>query len=166
MRDLIEMMPDAPLASEHQFDAIKYTIFVEERAFQPPNDLYHVELPLLVPEYTITELPEYAIRIRETANSDLYVASVKALWWIKSMLEDQNGRFLQGSMLVDSRGRRGAQEQKEYILSDTALKIRLQKIEAYLQKKQKRVEQVHNKYKHIEQEFMEAHTIFTIPAHL
>lgn len=81
LRELLELDEAARPSDEQQFDAIKYTVFVNKKTFQPPNDLYHVPLPLLIPEKTITHLPERRIKIKDHLSDHLYAFAVKALWW-------------------------------------------------------------------------------------
>ncbi|KZE54107.1 chromosome segregation protein SMC [Brevibacillus parabrevis] len=129
MRDLLEMSEHASLEKEARLEAIKYTLFVEAKAFVPPTDLYHVELPAIVPMYPIDAIPDLGIRIKEGLNDQLYAAAVKALWWIKQLTEGAVEEFsMDGTTIIDRLGRRGVQEELQWVLSTKGVQLRLRKI--------------------------------------
>ncbi|WP_067724543.1 AAA family ATPase [Oceanobacillus damuensis] len=120
LRELVELDETAKQNDEDLFDTIKYTLFVNKKDFLAPNDLYHVPLPNIVPEKTITHLPGKHLKIKELSNN-LYPLAVKALWWVKSFLENEKPQ-IQNGVLIDARGIRGPQEEKRIILSEKVLK--------------------------------------------
>lgn len=121
LRELIELDETAEPNDEELFDTIKYTVFVNKKDFAAPNDLYHVPLPMIVPEKTITHLPGKHLKIKDHLNNNLYPFAVKAMWWIKSFYENEKPQ-IQNGMLMDARGIRGPQEEKRIILSEKVLK--------------------------------------------
>ncbi|PWK03962.1 hypothetical protein [Tumebacillus permanentifrigoris] len=133
LRELIELDENSSLTQEAKFDAIKYTLFVQGKGFRPPTDLYHVELPEIVPGTWLIQLPEYHLKVREGLDDRRHAAAAKALWWVNSFLKDVDGPHLEDNILIDSKGRRGVQEEMGYILSERALTIRLQKLTNELQ---------------------------------
>ncbi|MFA9459134.1 AAA family ATPase [Halalkalibacter sp. AB-rgal2] len=120
LRELVELDEAAKPKDEALFDSIKYTLFVNKTDFLAPNDLYHVPLPNIIPEITITHLPAKHLKIKELSNN-LYPLAVKALWWVKSFFENEKPR-IQNEVLIDARGIRGPQEEKRIILSEKVLK--------------------------------------------
>ncbi|MGE9754944.1 AAA family ATPase [Bacillus inaquosorum] len=121
LRELVELDETAKPNDEDLFDTIKYTLFVNQKDFHAPNDLYHVPLPNIVPEKTITQLPGKHLQIKDKLSNNLYPLAVKALWWVKSFFENENPQ-IQNGVLLDARGIRGPQEEKRIILSGKVLK--------------------------------------------
>ena len=124
LRELIELMPSAPVHLEKQLEAIKYTIFYVGKNYKPLNDLYYVSLPQLVPTESISKLPELGLQIRSNINNRMGNFADKALWWVKQFFVD-SPKIIQ-NVLNDTRGVRGAQEIAQYILSDVAIEKLLQ----------------------------------------
>ena len=73
LRDLIELESDAEFRNEDILNTIKYAIFVDSKDFTPPNDLYYVPLPLIVPTESVISLPQYQLRIKEGDNENLFL---------------------------------------------------------------------------------------------
>lgn len=121
LRDLIELDQSARLQDEIKFNSIKYTMFVDQRTFIPPNDLYHVPLPDVVPERSISNLPKWKIKVKATISEADFPFATKALWWVQELFESSEATRIENGVLVDSKGRRGQQEETKYILSEAAL---------------------------------------------
>lgn len=120
LRELVELDAAAGAADEYRFETVKYTIFVNARTCQPCNDLYHVPLPGIIPEHTVTRLPELRLQIKENLDESLYPFAVKALWWIKRFFSGEMPKIANG-LLIDTQGIRGPQEEKRLILSEAAI---------------------------------------------
>lgn len=146
LRELIELMPSAPLALEKQLEVIKYTIFYVGKNYKPVNDLYYVSLQQLVPTESISKLPDYGLQIRDDLPEQQQNYANKALWWVKQFFLE-SPRIEQG-LLYDTRGIRGAQEAAQYILSDMA-------IEKLLQEVQQKYTKTMNEKQHLEQQYEE-----------
>lgn len=132
LRELIELDEAAKSNDEYLFDSIKYTLFVNKKDFIAPNDLYHVALPTIVPEKTVTRLPEKHIKIKDGLSDHMYPFGLKAMWWVCTFLNSANPRIENG-ILVDDKGMRGPQEEKRIILSDKVLQTQKRKIEEELE---------------------------------
>ncbi|MCM3737277.1 hypothetical protein M3215_16090 [Bacillus cytotoxicus] len=130
LRDLIELEENAVLRSEDLLNTIKYAIFVEAKEFTPPNDLYYVPLPLIIPTESVISLPKYQLKIKE--NDQFVSVAMKALWWVKQFFTGEQPSIWQG-VLRDVRGLRGAQEKAEYILSEKAMLQRLKETENWIE---------------------------------
>lgn len=143
LRELVELDETARPNDEDLFNTIKYTLFVNKKIFVAPNDLYHVPLPNIVPEKTITHLPCKHLKIKEVSNN-LYPVAVKALWWIKSFFEQENPQIEKG-ILIDTKGIRGAQEEKRIILSDKVLKNYRVQVEEELELLNNKIRNLSNK---------------------
>src|SRR5699024_4900845 len=87
LRELLELDESAKATDEQLFDTMKYTIFVNKKNFRAPNDLYHVSLPNIIPDQTLTHLPEQHIKVKAGLTGDHYAYAVKALWWTRSFFE-------------------------------------------------------------------------------
>jgi chromosome segregation ATPase len=127
LRELIELDETAKLKDEQLFNAIKYTIFFNGTHVNPPNDLYHVPLMKVVPDRSITKIPELHLRVKEGLQEDELPHAIKALWWVEQFFKD--GDFsIENGILTDPMGIRGPQEKDRYILSVKALKARKQEV--------------------------------------
>ncbi|MGG1662735.1 chromosome segregation protein SMC [Brevibacillus sp. NRS-1366] len=137
LRELIEMDETARLKDEQIFQTIKYTMFFNGTHTNPPNDLYHVPLMKVVPDRSITHLPNLHIRVKEGLKEDEIPHAIKALWWVEQFFRD-DVFFIQNGLLIDPIGIRGPQEKDKYILSVKALRARkqevLEQIEEFSQK--------------------------------
>ncbi|WP_066298516.1 AAA family ATPase [Bacillus sp. FJAT-29937] len=131
LRELVELDETAGQNDEYLFDTIKYTLFVNKKVFQAPNDLYHVSLPNLIPDRTIMHLPDKHLRVKEHLDDHLYPYALKALWWVASFFKDEKPLIVNGQ-LVDEKGLRGPQEEKRIILSDKVLQFQQVKLEEEL----------------------------------
>lgn len=145
LRELIELIPSAPLHLETQIEAIKYTIFYVGKHYKPINDLYYVSLNQLVPTQSISKIPELGLQIRNDLNEQMSNYANKALWWIKQFFV--SSPKIQQSILYDERGVRGAQEVSQYILSDVAIGKMLGEYEAQLNDVKKNLQQLQEHYK-------------------
>lgn len=119
LRELIELMPTAPVALEQRLDSIKYSIFYVGKNYKPQNDLYYVSLTDLVPTESISKIPELGLQIRSDLGEREANYANKALWWVKQFFIEKPK--IEQTVLIDSRGVRGAQEAAQYILSDAAI---------------------------------------------
>ncbi|PFA22253.1 hypothetical protein CN373_10860 [Bacillus cereus] len=133
LRDLIELEGDAEIQVENILNTIKYTIFVEAKQFIPPNDLYYVSLPLIIPTESVVSMPQYKLKIKDRIDDRLVPVALKALWWVKQFFTDEYP-CIQRNALRDERGLRGAQEKGEYILSEKAIAHRLQETAEWIEK--------------------------------
>ncbi|MBB2483008.1 AAA family ATPase [Bacillus sp. APMAM] len=120
LRELLELDETAGQHDEYLFDTIKYTLFVNKKVFQAPNDLYHVSLPNLIPDKTIMHLPDKHLKVKDHLDERLYPYAIKALWWVESFFKDEKPLIANGQ-LVDEKGIRGPQEEKRIILSEKVL---------------------------------------------
>ncbi|GED30253.1 chromosome segregation protein SMC [Brevibacillus centrosporus] len=127
LRELIEMTETAKLQDEQLFQAIKYTVFFNGVDVNPPNDLYHVPLMKLVPDRSVTELPDLHIRVREGLTEEEIPHAIKALWWVEQCFKGER-ISIQNGILIDSLGMRGPQEKERFILSAKALSVRKQEV--------------------------------------
>ncbi|MFS0781242.1 AAA family ATPase [Bacillus sp. 1P06AnD] len=128
LRELIKLDAKANLADEEAFDSLKYTMFVDDREFIPPNDLYYVPLSSIVPEGYRTGLPEHHLAVRDDLPDGIEPFAVKALWWIRSFFMENASVRLRDGKVVDEKGVRGPQEQNRYILSEQAVANRLEQL--------------------------------------
>lgn len=151
LRDLIELIPTAPLALEQQIDTIKYTIFYDAKHYAPINDLYYVSLKQIIPDRSINAIHELGLRIRTDLHEQQQNFANKALWWIQQLFT-ANPRIQQHG-LVDERGIRGAQEPPSFILSNAALQNTLQNYKQQLQQQHVALQQLHEQYEQDKQSF-------------
>ncbi|MCM3118603.1 hypothetical protein M3610_25795 [Neobacillus sp. MER 74] len=128
LRELIKLDDSAKLSDEKVFDSIKYTMFVNSRNFTPPNDLYYVSLPAILPKAYMTELSDYHLKIRNNLPEQIVPLAVKALNWVQSFFEEESAVKIINGILRDEKGLRGIQEEQRYILSVQAVQIRLSKL--------------------------------------
>ncbi|ASA25837.1 AAA family ATPase [Paenibacillus donghaensis] len=127
LSELVELDRSAQAKEEERFNAIKYTVFFDGIRMVPPNDLYHVPLRKVVPERSVTELPELQLRVKEDVSEDMLPHAMKALWWVGEFFKAVDPR-IEDSVLVDRMGLRGPQEAARYILSARALLARKDQI--------------------------------------
>ncbi|WP_110928858.1 coiled-coil domain-containing protein [Bacillus massiliglaciei] len=127
LRELVELDETARQQDEYLFDTIKYTLFVNEKVFYAPNDLYHVSLPNLVPDKTIMHLPNEHLKIKADLDESLYPYAIKALWWVESFFKEEKPLIINGQ-LVDKKGIRGPQEEKRIILSEKVVQFQQMKL--------------------------------------
>ncbi|MDM5230189.1 AAA family ATPase [Lysinibacillus pakistanensis] len=144
LRELIELMPSAPVQLEKQLEAIKYSIFYVGKNYKPVNDLYYVSLPQLVPTESISKLPEFGLQIRNDLTEQQRNYANKALWWVKQFILE-SPKIEQG-LLYDTRGVRGAQEAAQYILSDGAIEKLLQEVQQNYSKTKNEQQQLEKQY--------------------
>ncbi|MCS1384840.1 AAA family ATPase [Lysinibacillus sphaericus] len=144
LRELIELMPSAPVQLEKQLEAIKYSIFYVGKNYKPVNDLYYVSLPQLVPTESISKLPEHGLQIRNDLTEQQRNYANKALWWVKQLFLE-SPKIEQG-LLYDTRGVRGAQEAAQYILSDGAIEKLLQEVQQNYSKTKNVQQQLEKQY--------------------
>lgn len=133
LRYFVEMIDDVPIKQEHLFDAIKYTIFYEGDTCQPINDLYHVSLQRTVPERLITSLPRYGITMRSGLSKMEQNQAARVLWWIEQLFLNKSTYIKQG-ILIDTHGKRGAQERGAFILSERAISQRTKRVNELVNK--------------------------------
>ncbi|MEC1717677.1 SMC family protein [Schinkia azotoformans] len=131
LQELIELTDDAQLKDEQRFNSIKYTVFFDGKFVTPPNDLYHVPLMTIVPDRSVTKLPELHLKVKERLFENELPYAIKALWWVEQFFKE--GAFsIKNGVLIDPIGLRGQQEKERYILSFKALKLRREEIEQQL----------------------------------
>lgn len=149
LRELLELDENARERDEKLFETIKYTLFVNKKNFQAPNDLYHVALPDIVPEKTIMHLPDKHLQIKGQMEERLYPLALKALWWVDSFFKEENPKIIHGQ-LMDKKGVRGPQEEQRIILSDKVLRLRQKKIEKELELIEKEQDELLQQIQHLE----------------
>ena len=128
LNELVELNESARHIVEEQFEAIKYSVFFDGSHVQAPNDLYHVPLRSIIPDRTVTEIQTLQIRVKNGLGDDVFPHAVKALWWIEQFFLAGETRIENG-LLIDSKGIRGPQEKKNYILSLKAMQKRKEEIQ-------------------------------------
>ncbi|NQF15714.1 chromosome segregation protein SMC [Brevibacillus sp. HB1.3] len=138
LRELIEMDETARLKDEQLFHTIKYTIFVNATHVNPPNDLYHVPLMKIVPDRSVTKLPDLHIRVKEGLREEEIPYAIKALWWVEQFFKDE-AYSIQNGVLIDPIGIRGPQEKEKFILSIKALRVRKQEVQEQIETLAQRV---------------------------
>lgn len=158
LRDLIELEEAAEFRNEDIVNTIKYAIFVDSKEFTPPNDLYYVPLPLIVPTESVISLPQYKLRIKEGDNEKLVSVAMKALWWVKQFFTGEQPCIQKGS-LIDTRGLRGEQEKAEYILSEKAIMQRLEETEKWIEENEKQLIQYKNEIDTLQEKERKLHDI-------
>ncbi|MBP2243110.1 chromosome segregation protein [Cytobacillus eiseniae] len=131
LRELVELDETASQHDEYIFNTIKYTLFVNKKAFEAPNDLYHVSLPNLIPDKTIMHLPDKHLKVKDRLDERLYPYAIKALWWVESFFKEEKPLIVNGQ-LIDEKGIRGPQEDKRIILSEKVLQFQQAKMEEEL----------------------------------
>ena len=149
LRELLELDENARERDEKLFETIKYTLFVNKKNFQAPNDLYHVALPDIVPEKTIMHLPDKHLQVKGQMEERLYPLALKALWWVDSFFKEENPKIIHGQ-LMDKKGVRGPQEEQRIILSDKVLRLRQKKIEKELELIEKEQDELLQQIQHLE----------------
>ncbi|WP_339166804.1 AAA family ATPase [Paenibacillus sp. FSL R5-0341] len=148
LRDLLEMDEHSPLELEKRLEPIKYTLFVNGRGFRAPTDLYHVELPSVVPEKALDVLEEQGLRVKQGLDDIRYAAAQKALWWIHTLHSQvtEHKPGLQDGQLLDSWGRRGAQEKEQWLLNPRGVALRIRQTDEEVLKLEQRLEDIHQQY--------------------
>ncbi|MBT2765386.1 AAA family ATPase [Paenibacillus sp. ISL-20] len=131
LRDLVELNNSAQLKAEELFNSMKYTVFFDGNESYVPNDLYHVPLRKVVPDRSVTELPELQLQVKGELSQETFPYAVKALWWIEQFFTGDELQIRQG-MLIDQRGIRGQQEKNRYILSARAMIARKAQVQTEL----------------------------------
>ena len=144
LRDLIELMPGVPLKLEEKIETIKYAIFYNASSYQPLNDVYYVSLKQLIPNRIVVNIPHLGLQMRNELAESLQNYANKALWWIEQFFTSMPQ--IESGVLVDKRGRRGAQEPLQFILSDVAIQQTLQEQLGRLEALQQRQIQVNRQY--------------------
>ncbi|WP_313640490.1 chromosome segregation protein SMC [Paenibacillus sp.] len=128
LNDLVELNDTARLTAEELFETMKYAIFFDGTHVQAPNDLYHVPLRGLVPDRSFIENEVLQIRVKNGISEDVFPHAVKALWWVEQFFLAGETR-IENDVLIDSKGIRGPQEKKSYILSQKAMLKRKEEIQ-------------------------------------
>lgn len=128
LNELLELNESARLTAEEQFETIKYAIFFDGTHVQAPNDLYHVPLRSIIPDRSVTEIQTLQIRVKNGIEDDVFPHAVKALWWVEQFFLAGEIR-IENDMLIDSKGIRGAEEKKSYILSQKAMQKRKEEVQ-------------------------------------
>ncbi|MNW43008.1 putative ABC transporter ATP-binding protein YbbL [compost metagenome] len=127
LRELVELDETAKLKYEEKYNAIKYSMFFDDYRAVPPNDLYHVPLRKIIPDRSVTELPELHLRVKAGLKEEIMPHAMKALWWVEQFFKGELVQIENG-VLMDSMGLRGSQENNRYILSVFALAAHKQEI--------------------------------------
>ena len=153
MRELLELDSSAKASDEQLFDTIKYTLFVNKKIFNAPNDLYHVSLPNIIPDKSLTHLPEQRIKVKAGLTDDLYAFAVKALCWTRTFFEEEKPNIDQGK-LIDQRGVRGPQEEKRLILNEKMVQVYREDVEKELNQTNGRINLFEEKVKQLNQQNM------------
>lgn len=138
LRNLVELQEGVPLKVEQQLDAIKYTIFYDAKEFPPVNDLYHVSLRSIVPEYFMDTCPQFHLQVKKGLRTDEESFAAKVIWWVNQFLTEQP--TIEGNRLIDIRGERGGQEAETFILSESALKMRMAELKKRLTTNEQQLE--------------------------
>ena len=120
LRDLVTLGEGATIEHEHRLNPIKYTIFYDAKEAVAFNDLYYIPLRSVVPERLMNSLPAQKLVVRKGLTETEQNFAVKALWWIQQFFAMQAPK-IEGELLVDGRGYRGAQEKNTVILNDQML---------------------------------------------
>lgn len=128
LNELLELNESARLTAEEQFETIKYAIFFDGSHVQAPNDLYHVPLRSIIPDRFVTEIQTLQIRVKNGIGDDIFPHAVKALWWVEQFFLVSETR-IENDVLIDSKGIRGPQEKKNYILTQKAMQKRKEEIQ-------------------------------------
>ncbi|AJS57630.1 AAA family ATPase [Paenibacillus sp. IHBB 10380] len=128
LNELVELNESARLIAEEHFETIKYAIFFDGSHVKAPNDLYHVPLRSIIPDRSVTEIQTLQIRVKKGIGDDVFPHAVKALWWVKQFFLAGEIR-IENDVLIDSKGIRGPQEKKSYILSQKAMLKRKEEIQ-------------------------------------
>lgn len=150
LRELMELIPSAPIQLEKQLEPIKYTIFYVGKNYKPINDLYYVSLHQLVPTESVSKLPELGLQIRSDLPEQQRNFANKALWWVKQFFVSTPS--IEHGLLHDSRGIRGAQEESQYILSDAAIEKLLQEAQQKLNQMQSEQQTLQQRYQKNQQQ--------------
>ena len=127
LRELVELDEIVKPNYEEIFNSIKYSVFFDDYRAMPPNDLYHVPLRKVIPDRSMTELPELRLRVKSGLKEEVMPYAIKALWWVQQFFKGEAIQIENG-MLIDSMGIRGPQEYNRYILSANAIAAHKQKI--------------------------------------
>ncbi|WP_249865071.1 chromosome segregation protein SMC [Paenibacillus konkukensis] len=148
IRDLLEMDEHSPLEQEKKLEPIKYTLFVDGKNFVAPTDLYHVELPTVIPERTLDELRELGLRVKQGLDDTSYAAAQKALWWLHGLLTaaEDGKRGLRNGQLLDAWGRRGAQEQLQWLLNPRGIALRIEQLQEEIKKQVRQLQALRSEF--------------------
>lgn len=158
LRELVELDHTARLKDEDRFNAIKYTIFFDGNSLTPPNDLYHVSLRRIVPERSVTALPELHLRVKEGLDDAKTPHAMKVLWWVEQFFK--GGAFvIQNGVLHDPMGIRGPQETDRFILSARALAARKQEVGKMIGDLARRVMELDQAIEHDTKTWQESNSI-------
>lgn len=158
LQSLIELQDNAPVEAEHQLDAIKYTIFYDAKYVLPINDLYHVSLMKIIPEYYIDAIPELQLQMKKGLNKEEKTFAAKALWWVKQFLSEEYPMIRDGK-LIDSQGIRGKQEYRTYILSEKAIQARKAKLKKEILEKSNQLNEWKEKNDMAIKELQQLHSV-------
>lgn len=143
LSDLIELDDSANPRHEDVFNTIKYTVFFSGSGdgIKPPNDLYHVPLLSVVPDRSVTVLPELHLRVKPELSEEKTNYASKALWWVEQRFQSPSVRIEQ-HVLRDIAGLRGNQEPPQYILSARALEVRKKQVESRINKLRSEMQEI------------------------
>lgn len=124
LRDLVTLGEGATIEHEQRLNSIKYTIFYDAKEVMAFNDLYYIPLRSVVPERFMTNLPTQKLVVRKGLSDMEQNFAVKVLWWVRQFFERELPK-IEGEIIVDGRGFRGAQEKNTVILNDRMLMSQL-----------------------------------------
>lgn len=158
LQSLVELHDDASIEAEKKLDAIKYTIFYDGKYVPAVNDLYHVSLRKIVPEYYLDSIPELQLQMKRGLEKYEQAFASKVLWWIKQLMSKEYP-YIDHGQLFDSQGVRGTQEKETYILSKKALKIQKKNYRTQVLNLRKELQQLEEKQKHTRKELQHLHSI-------
>jgi len=158
LQSLVELHADASIEAEKKLDAIKYTVFYDGEYVPAVNDLYHVSLRKIVPEYYLDSIPELQLQMKQDLEKHEQVFTSKVLWWIKQLMSKEYP-YIDHGQLIDSQGVRGTQEKETYILSKKALKIQKKNCKTQILNFKKELQQLKEKHKHTRKELQHLHSI-------
>ncbi|RUT38527.1 chromosome segregation protein SMC [Paenibacillus anaericanus] len=158
LNELLELNESARLNAEEQFETIKYAIFFDGSYVQAPNDLYHVPLRSTIPDRSVTEIQTLQIRVKNGIGDDVFPHAVKALWWVEQFFLAGETR-IENDVLSDSKGIRGPQEKKSYILSQKAMQKRKEEIQKKISELNTSLASLHDSIKRDTQTMQELHAI-------
>ncbi|WP_239712537.1 AAA family ATPase [Paenibacillus sp. 19GGS1-52] len=158
LNELVELNDSARPAAEEQFEAIKYTVFFDGMHVQAPNDLYHVPLRSIVPDRSVTDIQELQIHVKNGISDDVFPHAVKVLWWVEQFYQAGEIR-VENALLIDSKGIRGPQEKKNYILSQKALQKRKEGIQKNISQLNTALADIEDSIKSDTQTMQELHAI-------
>lgn len=127
-QSLLELKEGTPIEAEKRLNAIKYTIFYDEKHIPAINDLYHVSLRSIIPTGYLGSIPELQLQVKKGLSGEKEAFALRALWWVHLFIKKE-APYLENGQLIDARGSRGSQEYNTYLLSEQALTIQKKQCE-------------------------------------